>query len=145
MNPGATEVANGRDDDGDGVTDEDTIYRDDDGDGYSEIDGDCDDTDPSVIGDCDGEIGVLTDMDGVGYATEDGDCDDTNGWMHPQAKEVCDDLDNDCDGEIDEECVELDGITVPDPQAGCGCASTGQSGSALWLLVGFLGVLRRRA
>jgi hypothetical protein len=48
VSPGAAElaVANGVDDDCDGVVDEDTRGRDDDGDGLSEDQGDCDDDDP---------------------------------------------------------------------------------------------------
>ncbi|MCC6621381.1 MAG: PQQ-binding-like beta-propeller repeat protein [Deltaproteobacteria bacterium] len=36
-------------------------------------------------------------------ATGDGDCDDTRGVVRPDAAEVCDGLDNDCDGQTDDE------------------------------------------
>ena len=41
------------------------------------------------------------DRDGDGY-TSDVDCDDTNPDVYPEAPEICDDLDNDCDAEVDE-------------------------------------------
>ncbi|MCB9742856.1 MAG: FG-GAP repeat protein [Alphaproteobacteria bacterium] len=37
-----------------------------------------------------------------GYVTEGGDCDDTDPFINPRELEVCDELDNNCDGEIDE-------------------------------------------
>ena len=41
------------------------------------------------------------DQDQDGWTGEE-DCDDTNGAVFPGAGEVCDGIDNDCDGEIDE-------------------------------------------
>lgn len=46
------------------------------------------------------------DADGDGFAaTEHGgeDCDDTSPSTHPEALELCDAIDNDCDGQVDEE------------------------------------------
>jgi len=40
-----------------------------------------------------------------GYAPDGTDCDDSNGGVHPEALEICDGLDNDCDGTIDEGAV----------------------------------------
>jgi len=96
INPGATEVENGLDDDCDGDTDEGTNAFDDDGDGYTENENDCDDSDPdinpgatevcgdSVDDNCDGSleaedaIGCTTyyrDYDGDGYgSTTDSQC-----------------------------------------------------------------------
>ena len=37
-----------------------------------------------------------------GYVADDTDCNDANAGVNPGAEEVCDRLDNDCDGELDE-------------------------------------------
>ena len=93
-NPDATEVCDGADNDCDGTADEDasdalSFYVDADGDGYGD--------DGSVVSACE-----LTD----GLAEEAGDCDDTEAAAYPGAPEVCDGVDNDCDGSSD-------GLAVP--------------------------------
>lgn len=42
------------------------------------------------------------DTDGDGYTGAEGDCDDDNDHTHPDALELCDARDNDCDGSLDE-------------------------------------------
>jgi len=90
--PGALEVANGIDDDCDGIVDDNTDVFDDDGDGFSEVAGDCDDTDPyftpglaeledGLDQDCDLVIDEGTnayDDDGDGFSENAGDCDDAD-------------------------------------------------------------------
>ncbi len=45
---------------------------------------------------------VPVDADGDGYTTCGGDCDDTNPAIHPGAPEICNGIDDTCDGRIDE-------------------------------------------
>ena len=90
--PGATEVCDGLDNDCDGEVDEGDVcgttwYRDADGDTW----GDADDT-------------IVAVEQPAGYVAGAGDCDDIDPGIDPGAVEVCDGLDNDCDGEIDEGC-----------------------------------------
>lgn len=50
---------------------------------------------------CDGEeSGLVIDVDGDGYVGRV-DCDDTNAVINPGAEELCDEIDNNCDGLID--------------------------------------------
>ncbi len=158
INPGASEVCDGVDNDCDGSVDNDALdattwYMDADGDGYGDDDravvaceqpsrhvalgGDCSDgsarinpagteTCDGVDEDCDGSVDEpdavdaatwYSDVDGDGYGdpsgstvaceapsgavAEDGDCDDADPGINPGASEVCDGVDNDCDGDVD--------------------------------------------
>src|SRR5207249_7010920 len=49
------------------------------------------------------------DADGDGISACNGDCNDLNPAVHPGAAEVCDGLDDDCDGQGDVELPDLDG------------------------------------
>ena len=43
----------------------------------------------------------IADNDHDGVTLQDGDCDDLNPYIYPQALEICDSIDNNCDGFID--------------------------------------------
>jgi hypothetical protein len=62
-----------------------TYYADDDGDGYG-------DPDDSIVA-CSAP---------AGYVSDKTDCDDANAAVNPGANEVCNGIDDDCDGQIDE-------------------------------------------
>ena len=64
---------------------------------------DDDDTGDDDTGDDDSSPGA--DTDGDGYTPDEGDCDDGDPDVHPGADEVCDDVDQDCDGLAAEGCA----------------------------------------
>ena len=49
-----------------------------------------------------GMTDVLLDLDGDGFTEQDGDCSPTDETVYPGATEICDNNDNNCDGEADE-------------------------------------------
>jgi hypothetical protein len=93
--PGAPELCDGKDNDCNDLVDDGipvfTYYLDADNDGYGDA--------AFTLDTCD----VLAP---VGYADNDLDCDDSNDMINPDAVEVCDEIDNNCNGMID------DGLTV---------------------------------
>jgi len=58
--------------------------------------------DDDVTADDDDADDPDADADGDGYPASV-DCDDDDAWSHPGAPELCDDADNNCNGEVDEE------------------------------------------
>ena len=59
---------------------------------------------------------ICIDADGDGYgigpACLGGDCDDSDADVNPAAVEVCDGIDNDCDGLVDESCAPSPAVKV---------------------------------
>ena len=55
------------------------------------------------------------DNDNDGYTTCDNDCDDSNSAINPGASEICNGIDDDCDGSVDDglTCLCYDGDTRP--------------------------------
>ncbi len=77
------------------------------------LDNDLDYTVDCLDDDCAADCNL--DADGDGYTSAEyagDDCDDTNAAVYPGAPEVCDGVDNDCDGLADEEDPNLDVTTL---------------------------------
>lgn len=132
------ERCDGEDDDCDGLIDEDdavdapTWYADADGDGH-------------------GDITQATTACAApeGWVAAGDDCDDASGEVFTGAVEVCDGLDQDCDGAVDEDtCVDTaapdsaDKLEDQGSGPGCGCASSGAAGG--WVTLALLAGLSRR-
>lgn len=120
------EVCNGLDDDCDGLTDEgcepELECRTDED--CAHLNNECYIFRCYPAGEC---FPIERDDDGDGYGVDCGvtsgrDCNDHNPAVHPDATELCDSVDNDCDGETDEGCE-----PPPDCVVGriCDCGADG--------------------
>lgn len=88
VHPGATEQCNGIDDNCDGTADEGlllTWYADDDSDGFGNA-----------------LISTVACTAPAGFVDNSGDCNDQNHAVYPGSAEICNSIDDDCDGPIDE-------------------------------------------
>ena len=93
--PGAPELCDGLDNDCNGQADDGltfTLY-------YEDTDGDGFGTATSKVPSCAPEPPA-------GFVSNNLDCDDNNAAIYPEALEICDNLDNDCNGLVDEELPE---------------------------------------
>jgi len=89
INPGTIEICNGMDDNCNGQIDEGGMtiyYRDSDGDGYGNK-----------------NDNLTSCSQPLGYILNNQDCNDNNLNINPSATEVCDNVDNNCNSQIDEE------------------------------------------
>jgi hypothetical protein len=110
--PGGREICNLSDDDCDGEVDEEawdagTFFADADSDGFG-----------------DGAAAIRACTAPEGHVEDSTDCLDTDPSTHPGADEICDDVDNDCDGAVDDSAldpsawyVDLDGDRYGDPSS----------------------------
>ncbi|MBN8679821.1 MAG: T9SS type A sorting domain-containing protein [Chitinophagales bacterium] len=101
--PGAPEICDGLDNDCNGDVDDGltfTIY-------YEDLDGDGFGTTTSKAPFC-------TPEPPAGFVANNLDCDDNDPTINPNASEICDDIDNNCDGLVDEELPTLTYFTDAD-------------------------------
>lgn len=123
------EICDGYDNDCNGIVDDpgasgETVF-------YLDLDGDGFGQDESTESRCEVPLN---------HAVVGGDCDDALAAVSPDANEVCDGVDNDCDGVLDPSCDAAGSGPL------CGCDGTaGPTPGAFALVAALLAVARRRA
>ena len=131
--PAAQELCNEIDDDCDGLIDRDdpdvqlsTWFVDADGDGYGDPE--------SVRNDC---------LPEPGWVNAAGDCNDDAPDVAPGLPELCNGIDDDCDGDVDRDC-ETGPAVAGFRGGGCGCGAPGPlSWGALLVAIAAVGLRRR--
>ncbi len=108
--PGNAEICDDKDNDCNGQVDEGVLvglFRDRDGDGY---------------GDVSDSIEGCTELDG--WVFDSTDCDDAASTVYPGADEYCNDIDDDCNGSVDDSAVDAWTLAVDADGDGFGAAGT---------------------
>ncbi len=117
VHPTTEELCNGVDDDCDGLTDEDTAT--DVNTWYADLDDDS-------FGDADTPLESCTGP--AGYVLDASDCDDNEAAVFPGAIELCNLIDDDCDGAVDTGAVDTTTLRRDDDADGYGDPSSGSTG-----------------
>jgi hypothetical protein len=126
IHPGADEHCDGVDEDCDGQIDDEPVdvatwYADGDGDGYGDL-----------------EASVEACEAPTGFVDDSSDCDDADDAVHPEAGEICNGIDDDCDELIDDEDEVLDPATWYADGDGDGYGDAESSTEACELPSGFV-------
>jgi MYXO-CTERM domain-containing protein len=79
----------------------------------------------------------------LNFIAEAGDCDDNLPTIHPESPEVCDGVDNDCDGTVDPGCATLGGEEPKKGRWSCATGSPAGAGGAALLLLAAIARRRR--